>query len=94
MVKIQEIDGIDYQLEHPVNKSFVAADYVVFAIVLLISLGIGVYYAIVGRKTQSTAEFLMASRSMGTLPVALSLLASFMSAITLLGRLFYYQGIN
>ena len=34
---------------------------------------------------RTTSEFLMANRRMTVLPVALSLLASFMSAITLLG---------
>lgn len=82
-------DGITYQISPPINDSFVAADYVVFAAVLIISLGIGVYYAWAGSKNQTTSEFLMASRSMGTLPVSLSLLASFMSAITLLGMSFY-----
>ena len=86
MVLQEEINGVYTQLEEPINNSFQWADYLVFAAVLIISLGIGVFYAFVGRKSQSTAEFLMASRSMGTLPVALSLLASFMSAITLLGR--------
>ena len=46
-------------------------------------LAIGVIFCIRGQK--NTEEFLMASRSMGTLPMTLSLVASFMSAITLLG---------
>ena len=37
------------------------------------------------RGQKNTEEFLMASRSMSTLPMTLSLIASFMSAITLLG---------
>ena len=45
----------------------------------------GLYYGCTGRKQSSTAEFLMAGRSMAVFPVTLSLLASFMSAITLLG---------
>ncbi|CAD5126563.1 DgyrCDS14658 [Dimorphilus gyrociliatus] len=41
---------------------------------------------VIGRKRkQTTSEYLMAGRDMSILPVALSLLASFMSAITLLG---------
>jgi len=62
---------------------FGAVNYVVFALMLLVSAGIGVYFWWKGQK--STEEFLMASRSMGTLPMTLSLVASFMSAITLLG---------
>ena len=62
---------------------FGAANYAVFALMLLVSAGIGVFFWWRGQK--STEEFLMASRSMGTLPMTLSLVASFMSAITLLG---------
>jgi len=62
---------------------FGAANYAVFALMLMVSAGIGVYFWWKGQK--STEEFLMASRSMGTIPMTLSLVASFMSAITLLG---------
>jgi Na+/proline symporter len=61
------------------------ADYLVFGAMLAISAAIGVYYACVGGKQKSTTEFLMAGRNMSTFPVAMSLIASFMSAITLLG---------
>lgn len=67
------------------NNKFTPWDYVVFAVLLLISSVIGLYYGCTGAKQKTTAEFLMAGRSMGVFPVALSLLASFMSAITLLG---------
>ena len=67
------------------NNKFTPWDYVVFAGLLLISSVIGLYYGCTGAKQKTTSEFLMAGRSMGVFPVALSLLASFMSAITLLG---------
>ena len=67
------------------NTHLSTADYVVFALVLLISAGIGVYYGCTGGKQRTTAEFLMGNRQMHVVPVAMSLLASFMSAITLLG---------
>lgn len=38
-----------------------------------------------GGKQRTTAEYLLADNSMDILPVAFSLMASFMSAITLLG---------
>lgn len=60
-------------------------DYIVFALVLLISAGIGIFYGCTGGKQKTTGEFLMANRQMHVIPVTLSLLASFMSAITLLG---------
>lgn len=67
------------------ENRFSAWDYVVFAIILAIASVIGLFYGCTGSKQSSTAEFLMAGRSMSVLPVALSLLASFISAILLLG---------
>lgn len=60
-------------------------DYVVFIGMLLISVGIGIYYKFTGGQQRSTSEYLMADHSMGVWPVAFSLMASFASAITLLG---------
>ncbi|XP_046581743.1 sodium-coupled monocarboxylate transporter 1-like [Haliotis rubra] len=60
-------------------------DYVVFALMLVLSAAIGVYYAIKSRNQNSTKEFLLASGEMSVLPVAMSLLLSFMSAIFILG---------
>jgi Na+/proline symporter len=67
------------------ENKFQIADYIVFGAMLLISAGIGVYYAFAGGKQRTNREFLMADRSMRSLPVALSVLASFFSASTLLG---------
>ncbi|XP_076359006.1 sodium-coupled monocarboxylate transporter 1-like [Tachypleus tridentatus] len=60
-------------------------DYVVFAGMLTVSASIGIYYACSGSKQSTTKEFLMGDRSMSVFPVSMSVLASFMSAITLLG---------
>ena len=68
----------------PAVGSFVAEDYVVFALMLLVSAAIGVYYAIVGKGQSSSSDFLMGGRSLSAVPVSLSLTASFMSAITVL----------
>ena len=65
--------------------TFSVWDYVVFTAVLMVSVCIGLYHACSGGKQRSTSEFLMANRSMSALPVALSTLASFFSASTLLG---------
>ena len=65
--------------------NFHAADYAVFGGMLLVSMGIGIYHACAGGKQKSTKDFLMANQSMRSLPVALSVLASFFSASTLLG---------
>ncbi|XP_075716188.1 sodium-coupled monocarboxylate transporter 1 [Rhinoderma darwinii] len=65
--------------------SFTVWDYVVFALMLLISAVIGIYYAFAGGGQKTSKDFLMGGRSMSAVPVALSLTASFMSAVTVLG---------
>lgn len=60
-------------------------DYVVFGSVLAISAAIGIVFAIRARRNSSPEEYLLASKQLSVAPVALSLLASFMSAVTLLG---------
>ncbi|KDR14984.1 sodium-coupled monocarboxylate transporter 1-like isoform X2 [Zootermopsis nevadensis] len=65
-------------------RRFGLADYSVFVSMLLICAVIGVYYGFCAGKV-SEAEYLMGGRNMQTFPVALSLIASFISGITLLG---------
>lgn len=61
-------------------------DYVVFALLLVFSLGIGIFYALRDRgQAKSTKDYLMAGKSMAVAPATLSFIASFMSAIMLLG---------
>lgn len=60
-------------------------DYVVLGLCLAVSAGIGVYHALAGGKQKTAEEFLLADRKMHPFPVAVSLLASFISAITVLG---------
>ncbi|XP_056281325.1 sodium-coupled monocarboxylate transporter 1 [Pseudoliparis swirei] len=66
--------------------SFVAADYAVFAVMLLVSAAVGVYFAWMDRGQASLGDFLMGGRRLTALPVSLSLTASFMSAITVLSN--------
>ncbi|KAG8546281.1 hypothetical protein GDO81_019321 [Engystomops pustulosus] len=73
------------KFEKPEIKNFVVWDYVVFAALLTVSAGIGVFFAIKERKKKTSKEFLIGGRQMTCGPVALSLTASFMSAITVLG---------
>uniref|UniRef100_A0A4W3JA86 Solute carrier family 5 member 8 n=1 Tax=Callorhinchus milii TaxID=7868 RepID=A0A4W3JA86_CALMI len=68
--------------------TFTAWDYLVFALTLLISGLIGIYYAVKGKGQETSMDFLMGNRQMSVLPVALSLTASFMSAVTVLGSPF------
>ncbi|KAG7229120.1 hypothetical protein INR49_013062 [Caranx melampygus] len=67
------------------QKHFAVVDYVIFAVLLAASMGIGLYYALSGGRQRTTQEFLMADRSMGCLPVSLSLIASFQSAVAIIG---------
>lgn len=73
------------RLLHAMATTLGAWDYVILAIVLTLSILIGVYYRFVGAKQNTTTEYLLADRSMSVTPVAFSLMASFMSAITILG---------
>ncbi|XP_064648287.1 sodium-coupled monocarboxylate transporter 1-like [Lineus longissimus] len=66
-------------------KTFSVWDYVIFGLMLAVSAAIGIYFGCTGGKQRGTQEFFLANRNMQVLPVAMSLLASFMSAITLLG---------
>ncbi|CAF0920702.1 unnamed protein product [Adineta ricciae] len=68
-------------------------DYGVSSIVLILSGGIGIHYACKRSKPASTKEYLIADGQMKILPTAMSLLASFTSAISLLGtpvEIYYY----
>lgn len=63
-------------------------DYVLLAFVLLISAGIGVFYMIkeyCASRSATSEDLLMGGRDIGVFPIAMSLMASFMSAITVLG---------
>ena len=58
------------------SQHFRWPDYLVLTIGLLLSAGIGVYYAVQRRRSSNdgTAEYLMGSRAMGVIPVASSLI--------------------
>lgn len=66
--------------------SLVAEDYVVFALMLVVSTAIGIYYAWASRGSKSSRDFLMGDRRLTALPVSMSLTASFMSSITVLSN--------
>lgn len=65
--------------------TFSVWDYVVFAATILVAAGIGLFQAIRSRKETSSDEFLLGGRQMTAVPVAMSLTASFMSGITVIG---------
>lgn len=65
--------------------TFSVWDYVVFAGTILAAAGVGLFQAVRNRKDTSSAEFLLGGRRMTAVPVAMSLTASFMSGITVIG---------
>lgn len=69
-----------------VHAHFTVADFVVFSLTLLASMGIGIFYSRAGGAQQNNNEYLMAGRSMASIPVAISVLASFVSSIAILGN--------
>ncbi|GFY45108.1 putative sodium-dependent multivitamin transporter [Trichonephila inaurata madagascariensis] len=71
-------------------------DYIIFALMLLVSAGIGVFFRFSGGQQKTTDEYLLAGKDMSILPVAFSLMASFLSAITVIGvpAEMYRFGIN
>ncbi|XP_058524135.1 sodium-dependent multivitamin transporter [Ochotona princeps] len=68
-----------------VTATFSIVDYVIFSLVLVLSLAIGLYHAYRGWGRRTVGQLLLADRKMGCLPVALSLLATFQSAVAILG---------
>jgi Na+/proline symporter len=66
-------------------NSFTWADYAVFALMLSICLTIGVVFGIVNRKKKSSGDFLLGGGDLHVVPVGFSILASFISAIAILG---------
>ncbi|CAL1269236.1 unnamed protein product [Larinioides sclopetarius] len=61
-----------------------AADYIIVTAMLLVSAGIGIFFQFKNKK-KTNEEYLLAGKDMSILPVAFSLMATFMSATTLMG---------
>lgn len=53
---------------------------------LLVSCLIGTFYGFFTKKQETSEDFLLGGSSMGTFPMAMSLAASFVTAIELLGN--------
>ncbi|CAF1075479.1 unnamed protein product [Brachionus calyciflorus] len=66
------------------NK-FHYADYIVFATMLVASAVIGIVFGWLDRKKKSTKDFLLGGGDLKIFPVGISILASFTSAIAILG---------
>ena len=69
-----------------VDERFSVVDYVVFSVMLLLSALIGIWHGCrPGGRQNTTAEYLLGDRQMKSWPIAISILVSFLSAISLLG---------
>nr|XP_014433638.1 sodium/iodide cotransporter [Pelodiscus sinensis] len=69
----------------PQMLTFSLWDYGVFGLMLLISTSIGLFYALAKGGQKTSEDFFTGGRQMSAVPVGLSLSASFMSAIQVLG---------
>ncbi|XP_014738351.1 PREDICTED: sodium/iodide cotransporter [Sturnus vulgaris] len=67
------------------DLTFSPWDYGVFALMLLISTAIGLFHGLAKGGQKTSEDFFTGGRRMSALPVGLSLSASFMSAIQVLG---------
>ncbi|KAH1004826.1 hypothetical protein HUJ05_005597 [Dendroctonus ponderosae] len=62
--------------EDQVKKYFDWIDYMVFAIMLIVSALVGVYFAFFAKiKQNTTSEYLMGGKTMGIFPISMSLIA-------------------
>uniref|UniRef100_A0A6M2D7G3 Putative sodium-dependent multivitamin transporter n=1 Tax=Rhipicephalus microplus TaxID=6941 RepID=A0A6M2D7G3_RHIMP len=68
-----------------VVRYFHAADYGVLVAVLGLSSFIGVYFAWKDRRSTNNREFLVGNRQLQVFPVTMSMMASFLSAVAILG---------
>ncbi|KAK7027436.1 hypothetical protein SK128_009318 [Halocaridina rubra] len=66
------------------TKQLGVVDWIMFSMLLVVSLGIGVYSALKGRGVNTAQDFLLGGRQMSPIPVAISLLGGVISAISIL----------
>lgn len=67
---------------------FTVSDYVAFGVLCTASCVGGIWYSAVGSRTKAVVDikdYLLGGKSMSTFPVAMSLIASYVSGVTILG---------
>lgn len=81
------MDGNSTVVESGVQKAlfFGWLDFTLFILMLGLSTLIGIYFGIWGRKEDTPKEYLHGGKTMNTAPVAISLVASFLSGIMMMG---------
>ena len=69
------------------SEYFGVWDWLIFSAMVVVSLGIGIFYAIRGARSSqaSTTDYLLGGRKMGMIPVSISILVSYLSGILILG---------
>ncbi|GFO24287.1 sodium-coupled monocarboxylate transporter 1 [Plakobranchus ocellatus] len=75
----------DYTFNTGDTPGLGVVDYFIFIFIMLVSIVIGIKHAIEKNFHLELDDYLMAGRSMSALPVSLSLSASFLSGISMLG---------
>lgn len=69
--------------ELKIKLGFTTIDYILFASMMFLSFLIGLYYGFFAkRKQNNTAEYLLGSKKMKVLPVAISLTATYINFVT------------
>ncbi|KAG0417098.1 hypothetical protein HPB47_005889 [Ixodes persulcatus] len=72
-------------------------EYILFGVLTASNLAVGLYFSFAKRsKKAGTDEMFLASRSLGSFPLAMSVLASMMSALGVVGFVahYYYYGFH
>ena len=67
------------------QNTFGAADYIVFSLLIAISVGIGIFFACCRKGESTTLNYFLGDRRLKVVPVALSFVVSFQSSILILG---------
>ncbi|XP_046738917.1 sodium-coupled monocarboxylate transporter 1-like [Diprion similis] len=76
------VNTIQNNVEH---LTFGWVDYFLFVTMLCVSAVVGTYFGFFSKKQDTTTEYLLGGKTMSYLPVAMSITASHLSGITLLG---------
>ncbi|XP_021348273.1 sodium-dependent multivitamin transporter-like isoform X2 [Mizuhopecten yessoensis] len=78
------------------SPGFVVVDYVLFACVIAISIGIGIFHACAGGRQKTGLEYHLGNRNIQTFPLILSMLVTTQSSILMLGipaETYLYGGV-
>ncbi|XP_062554542.1 sodium-coupled monocarboxylate transporter 2-like [Armigeres subalbatus] len=73
------------QLTDNPHGQFTAEDYTVFVVMLSVSAAIGIYFGFFeGKKNKTTEDYLLGGRNMKVFPIAVSLIASQLSGVSIM----------